>query len=551
MRLILLVILLVSCATSSAQIYSESFTAQNGLGIFGPCIDNPLSCDGDSIPSPTGWTITGDASQMLANSDWFVVANEKLEARDLGGELCFESGFICISLYDSVDISIDISEVGDHEVSDYVDVYIVIDGDSIFIPAWIGTDSAHTITGDFPDDGDWGDTTLTQSGFSGDTLKFIICVRNNSSTEIIRLDNILVENGDTTAPLVFVNELDSDQAGTDTTEFIELSGTPYQSLDSFILVLFNGNGDVSYAAFDLDGYALDSTGFFTICFDPNASEYCSLNVSGSLQNGTDGVGLYYRLDVEDFPNGTLVHGVRLVDGLRYSTGNDGIDDGLSVLDTDVDCVNDACQIDENALGNQSIHSIQRGSWFVGPPTPGLSNEIPLPVELISFNVQLRGDVVQLSWETAWEVHNDYFAIEHSLDGRDFTQIGLRDGAHSSLGVLRYEFQHSIIKEGRHYYRLRQVDEDGGIDYSPMRVVMYRDTKISVSPTITSDNVNIRWRQNGVVNIYVYTLQGTLAFSERNAADGYRQVNMQSMSSGLYVVVVESENQIESFKILRN
>ena len=270
--------LLVSYATSYAQIYSESFTNQNGFGIVGPCSTDPQSCDIDSIPAPSGWTITGDASQMLANSDWFTVALERLEARDVGAEICFESDFIDISAHDLVDISIDISEVGDHEISDYVDVYIVIDGDSILIPAWIGVDSTHTIVGDFPDDGDWGDTVLTQTGFAGDSLRFIICVRNNSGTEIIRIDNIRVDNGDTTggpqAPPIMISELDCDQAGPDTLEFVELSGPPIQSLDSFVLVLFNGNGDDSYAAYDLDGYALDDAGYFTICFGPNESSYC-------------------------------------------------------------------------------------------------------------------------------------------------------------------------------------------------------------------------------------------------------------------------------------
>ena len=554
MRLILLVFLLVSGATSSAQIYSESFTGQNGYGIIGPCASDPESCALDSIPSPTGWTITGDASQMLANTDWFIVVLERLEARDVGAELCYESADIIIGTYDFVDISIDISEVGDHEASDYVDVYLIVDHDSMFIPAWIGTDSMHTIVGDVPDDADWGDTTLTKTGVSGDTLRFIICVRNNSGTEIIRIDNIRVDDGDTTggppAPPVYINELDSDQSGPDTLEFVELSGPPNQSLDSFVLVLFNGNGDDSYAAYDLDGHALDNAGFFTICFGANTSSYCSLNVSGSLQNGTDGIGLYFNLDAEDFPVGTLVQSNGLADGLRYSTGNDGIDDGLSVLDTDSACTGDDCQVDENALGGQTTHSIQRGSWFVGPPTPGFTNESPLPVELINFNVKLHNDIVLLAWETVWEVHNAYFVIEHSADGRVFTQIGIRDGAHSSRGLIRYDFQHLLNREGRHYYRLKQVDEDGGFDYSPLRVVTYQDAQLSVSPTLTNDVVDIRWPQDGVVNIYFYSMQGALAYSEKNVKNGHRQISMQSLTPGVYVIVIESENRQQSFKVLR-
>jgi hypothetical protein len=350
--------------------------------------------------------------------------------------------------------------------------------------------------------------------------------------------------------MVYINELDCDQQGTDDFEFIELSGPPGQSLDSFVLVLFNGNGDVSYGAYDLDGHALDATGFFTICFGANTSDYCSLNVSGSLQNGADGVGLYYNRDDVDFPNGTVVHGTGLVDGLRYSTGNDGIDDGLAVLDTDVDCSGDNCQIDENALGGQATHSIQRGSWFVGPPTPGQSNEIPLPVELISFDAHLTRNLVSLQWVTAWEVHNRYFAIEHGIDGLNFQQIGLRTGAHSSRGILRYKFQHALALKGHHYYRLRQVDEDGGVDYSPLRVVTMKDALISVTPSMTNDVVDIRWEEGKSVNINVYSFQGTLAFSLADAVNGRHQLSMQSMHPGMYIVMVESASHVTSFKVLR-
>jgi len=483
-----------------------------------------------------------------------MVSQGRLEAKDLGGELCFESAFINVSAYELADISIDISEVGDHEASDYVDVYIVIDSNTIFIPAWLGEDSTHTIVGDFPDDGDWGDTTLIQTGFSGDSLKFMICVRNNSGTEIIRIDNIRVDDGDTTAgpppPAVVINEIDCDQSGADTLEFVELYGPPNQSLDSFVLVLFNGNGDVSYAAHDLDGYALDELGFFTICLGPNNSDYCSLNVSGSLQNGTDGVGLYFNFDAADFPNGSAVQGEGLVDGLRYSTGNDGIDVGLSVLDTDPDCSGDLCQIDENAHGSQATHSIQRGSWFVAIPTPGMINENPLPVKLINFDVQLHQNVAILNWETEWEVHNAYFAIEVSSDGRTFLQIGIQDGAHSNMGLRQYNFQYPIRRQGTYYFRLKQVDEDGSFEYSPLRSVSFKGMPVAVFPSLTYGDIYITWPLNSAASVFIYSLQGVLLFKELNVEGGYRQVSMRAMPSGVYVVIVETGNQQVTFKVLR-
>ena len=64
---------------------------------------------------------------------------------------------------------------------------------------------------------------------------------------------------------IVINELDADQSGTDTAEFIELKGTPGASLDGYVVVLFNGSDNLSYNnAFDLDGKTFDANGFFIL-----------------------------------------------------------------------------------------------------------------------------------------------------------------------------------------------------------------------------------------------------------------------------------------------
>ena len=55
---------------------------------------------------------------------------------------------------------------------------------------------------------------------------------------------------------VIINEIDADTPGTDTAEFVELydGGVGNTPLDGLVVVFYNGNGDLSYAAFDLDGF---------------------------------------------------------------------------------------------------------------------------------------------------------------------------------------------------------------------------------------------------------------------------------------------------------
>ena len=64
---------------------------------------------------------------------------------------------------------------------------------------------------------------------------------------------------------LYINEIESDSPGTDNAEFIELySASPNTNLDGYVLVLFNGSDDASYAAYDLDGYSTDANGYFII-----------------------------------------------------------------------------------------------------------------------------------------------------------------------------------------------------------------------------------------------------------------------------------------------
>jgi len=174
------------------------------------------------------------------------------------------------------------------------------------------------------------------------------------------------------AQTVVINELDCDTASTDTLEFLELFGTPGMSLDGYVLVFYNGSGDASYAAYDLDGYSLDANGFFLVGNTAVVPTPAIIIPSNGLQNGADGVGLYLD-DAANFPSGTLVTDVNLVDGLVYGT-SDADDAGLLAVLTP-----GRPQVDENLNGNKDFESIQRcfdggADFYVTAPSPGASND---------------------------------------------------------------------------------------------------------------------------------------------------------------------------------
>jgi hypothetical protein len=197
---------------------------------------------------------------------------------------------------------------------------------------------------------------------------------------------------------LYINEVDADQTGTDSAEFVEIySLSPNISLTGTVLVFFNGNAtnDTSYQAFDLDGQTTDANGFFVLCGNAANVANCDMDVTPDtnlIQNGTDAIALYFG-DAADFPGGTAPTTANLIDALVYDTG-DSDDTALQTA------LGQTKQIDEDAHGMGVTESIQldptiglptsnlaNASYYVTTPTPGFNNS---PTAVSLQGVQLSG-----------------------------------------------------------------------------------------------------------------------------------------------------------------
>lgn len=190
-------------------------------------------------------------------------------------------------------------------------------------------------------------------------------------------------------PEVVINEVDADSPGIDAADFVELYGNPGAPLDGFVVVFYNGNGDVSYAAFDLDGYSLDAAGFFVL---GNAAVPAAEIVFADnfLQNGPDAVALYLA-DAADFPNGTAVTSSGLVDAIVYDT-NDADDTVLlNALTPGQPQVNEAGGGNSAGESNSRVPdggaAFDTGVYVQQAPTPGESN---VPSEVIAEIYEIQG-----------------------------------------------------------------------------------------------------------------------------------------------------------------
>ncbi len=90
---------------------------------------------------------------------------------------------------------------------------------------------------------------------------------------------------------------------------------------------------------------------------------------------------------------------------------------------------------------------------------------PMPVELFYFNGEENEGVVNLEWATLSETNNDYFTIERSVNGFEFSEVNRISGAGNSNEPIHYSYTDNQAPPGVLYYRLKQTDFDGNFSYS--------------------------------------------------------------------------------------
>ena len=191
-------------------------------------------------------------------------------------------------------------------------------------------------------------------------------------------ENSIVPTEPVDDTVLLINEIDADNTGTDTMEFVELydGGAGSTSLDGYTLVFYNGSSDTSYAVYSLDGFTTDTNGFFVLGNEAITAASIVFSSNG-IQNGADAIALY-KDSLSDFANGTPVDLESLVDAIVYDT-NDADDEGLLVL-----LVDGQEQLNEDVLDNKDLFSLQRftngsgapretSTYVSALPTPGATN----------------------------------------------------------------------------------------------------------------------------------------------------------------------------------
>ncbi|MEP7319716.1 MAG: T9SS type A sorting domain-containing protein [Panacibacter sp.] len=166
----------------------------------------------------------------------------------------------------------------------------------------------------------------------------------------------------------------------------------------------------------------------------------------------------------------------------------------------------------------------------------------LPISLTSFNSFILNKSIQLNWQTASENNTNYFEIERSSDGRNFTSLGKTKAAGQSSTIKKYSYT-DVAPMYINHYRLKQVDNDGKFTYS--KIIFAKQPK-AIPFTLLQTQVgnNLKVQVDAILSAIgyftIYDLSGR-AIIKIKATSGSENINTGLLAPGKYLICLDMKD----------
>ncbi len=198
------------------------------------------------------------------------------------------------------------------------------------------------------------------------------------------------------------------------------------------------------------------------------------------------------------------------------------------------------------ISNVAVPAIQA----VMPTVTFCSDEIALPVELLSFTGRAEESQNVLSWSTATERESERFEVERSTDLSTWELVASADAAGTSNSTLHY-MAYDKVPPQLAYYRLRQVDLDGTSTFSEVVAVQRENgnEKLHLFPNPGVDQLTVRSPgQEPIEQVEIAAADGRVLLHVVGlAAQGSLDLDVAQLRMGTYFVRVATASGVRTAK----
>jgi PKD repeat protein len=249
-------------------------------------------------------------------------------------------------------------------------------------------------------------------------------------------------------------------------------------------------------------------------------------------------------------NSTGVNGVQDLIVRQYSGASEDCDiSNNAAAGVDIDSYRDA-SVSTQAYGTGYYLQMEVTDHFSEFGVHG--NGSSLPVTLLSFNAEKSGNEVLVTWKTVNEINNAGFEVQGSSDGRQFRQLGWIRAA--GQAGYDYEFRTPAPAQGGlHYYRLRQVDNDGKDSYSQVRAIVFDQEAqvLTTWPNPFHNQLTVQLPEAGAAVIKLTDAVGRVVSHQQfTTPQPAFLLETGTLSKGFYLLTVQSNGKEHQVKVVK-
>lgn len=177
----------------------------------------------------------------------------------------------------------------------------------------------------------------------------------------------------------------------------------------------------------------------------------------------------------------------------------------------------------------------------------LTTNPPMPIQLTDFKGNCINNIKKITWSTESERNNKVFVLEKWQKNawQFFKEI---EGKRNSNVLQEYEVLDDDSEE-ESYYLLSQIDYDGTKEtFSPISVKCKQKSQVAIFPNPSSDVLYIQ-EISAENNIKIIHSSGKVMQTIENYLP-VQSIDISALSGGIYVLLIQHNGWIESFKWMK-